>query len=35
MANIIAVLNMFVAFVKKLYDVFGMTKIFDELTRLL
>ena len=35
MANILEVLNMFVAFVKKIYDLFGMTEIFDQLTRLI
>lgn len=35
MAEILALLNKFVALVKKIYDMFGMGGIFDELTRLI
>lgn len=35
MVEILAALRKFVAMVKKLYDMFGMGGIFDELTRLI
>lgn len=35
MSSILEILRKFVAIVKKIYDIFGMGGIFDELTRLI